>query len=65
MKKKKKDVVEGEIIKVKIILVGESTVGKTSIITQYLHKKFSPEEIKTTTSCDKWEKEIKLENILF
>ena len=48
--------------KVKIILVGESTVGKTSIITQYLHKKFSPEEIKTTTSCDKWEKEIKLEN---
>ncbi len=48
--------------KVKIILVGESSVGKTSIITQYLYKKFSPDEIKSTTSCDKWEKEIKLEN---
>ena len=32
--------------RVKIILVGESSVGKTSIITQYLSKKFSPDEIK-------------------
>ena len=47
--------------KIKLILVGESHVGKTSIITQYMKNTFS-EEFMTTTSQDKSIKEIQLEN---
>jgi small GTP-binding protein len=47
--------------KIKLILVGESHVGKTSIITQYIKNDFL-EEFITTTSQDKSIKEIKLEN---
>ncbi len=47
--------------KIKLILVGETKVGKTSIITQYIKNDFL-EEFITTTSQDKSIKEIKLEN---
>ena len=47
--------------KIKIILVGESKVGKTSIIKQYCEKMFSEEYISTIGS-DKILKEIELEN---
>ena len=53
--------------KVKFILVGESKVGKTSLINQYINKSFSLDHI-TTTGTDKFynivkvkDKEIKLE----
>ncbi len=38
---------ENKKIKVKLILVGEKTVGKTSLITQYLDKTFKEEYIMT------------------
>ena len=47
--------------KIKLILVGETKVGKTSIIHQYIKNDFL-EEFMTTTSQDKSIKEIKLEN---
>ena len=47
--------------KIKLILVGESTVGKTSIITQYLQGTVS-DEFKMTSSQDKSIKNIQLNN---
>ena len=43
--------------KIKLILVGNSQVGKTSIITQYLEKNFTENYI-TTYSHDKSLKNI-------
>ncbi len=47
--------------KTKLILVGESGVGKTSIINQFLSKTFDS-NITTSLTCDKWEKTIKLKD---
>ena len=47
--------------KVKLILVGNNKVGKSSIIFQFIENKFS-EEYLTTISQDKSIKEIKLED---
>ena len=47
--------------KIKIILVGETQVGKTSIIKQYCEKMFS-EEYLSTMGSDKFTKQIELEN---
>ncbi len=46
---------------IKLIVVGESHVGKTSIISQYINNTFLLEYI-TTMSPDKSIKEIELEN---
>ena len=47
--------------KTKLILVGESGVGKTSIINQFLSQTFDS-SITTSLTCDKWEKIIKLKD---
>ena len=47
--------------KIKLIIVGESKVGKTSLINQYLEKKFDF-DITFTITSDKFEKIIKLDN---
>ncbi len=46
---------------IKVILVGESTVGKTSIITQYVENRFEEEHLITIVS-DKFPKEFKTKN---
>ena len=46
---------------IKIILVGESTVGKTSIITQYIENRFEEEHLITVVS-DKFPKDFKTKN---
>ena len=46
---------------IKLIVVGEKHVGKTSIITQYIENKFSNEYV-MSTNADKSLKEIELEN---
>ena len=46
---------------IKIILVGESTVGKTSIITQYIENRFEEEHLITTVS-DKFPKDFQTKN---
>ena len=46
---------------IKIILVGESTVGKTSIITQYIENRFEEEHL-ITTNCDKFQKDFQTKN---
>ena len=46
---------------IKLIVVGETQVGKTSIINQYIENQFS-EEYVTTMTQDKSTKEIELEN---
>ena len=48
-------------MKLKLILVGNSKVGKTSIISQYYNKSFSGEYI-TTISTDKITKEVEINN---
>ena len=48
--------------KIKLIIVGESKVGKTSLINQYLEKNFDFDVTFTITS-DKFDKKIKLNNI--
>ncbi len=47
--------------KVKLILVGNNNLGKSSIICQFIENKFS-EEYLTTINQDKSIKEIKLKN---
>ena len=47
--------------KIKIILVGERNVGKTSIINQYITKSFSI-SMNQTVACDKILKDIKICN---
>ena len=47
--------------KIKLILVGEGAVGKTSIISQYMENKFS-EEYVMTVGNDKIIKELEIEN---
>ena len=47
--------------KIKIILVGESTVGKTCIINQYVNQSFQ-EEYTTTIGGDRLQKEIEINN---
>ena len=51
----------GEEIDCKLVFVGESIVGKTSLINQYIKKKFSNSTI-STFGGDKFEKKIELEN---
>ena len=46
---------------IKLIVVGETKVGKTSIIDQYINNQFS-EEYVTTMTQDKSTKEIELGN---
>ena len=46
---------------IKLIVVGEKHVGKTSIIIQYIENTFSNEYV-MSTSADKSIKEIELEN---
>ncbi len=46
---------------IKLIVVGEKHVGKTSIIIQYIDNKFSQEYV-MTTNADKSIKEVELEN---
>ena len=46
---------------IKLIVVGEKHVGKTSIIIQYIENKFSHEYV-MSTNADKSLKEIELEN---
>ena len=43
----------------KIIIIGDSCVGKTSILNQYILKKFS-KELKPTIGIDHYEKEIEV-----
>ena len=45
--------------KVKVILVGESCVGKTAIIDQYISQSFK-ENNYITVGCDKFIKEINI-----
>ena len=45
--------------KIKVILVGESRVGKTSIINQYVECSFRDEYI-ITLSGDKFAKEVEI-----
>jgi len=40
-----------EDIIIKFCIVGESSVGKTSLLHQYIHKKF-PDKLKPTIGCD-------------
>ena len=47
--------------KVKLILVGEGAVGKTSIISQFVEQRFS-EEYLTTIGREKFVKELDIEN---
>ncbi len=56
------------MISIKVILIGDSAVGKTCLIEQYINKQFSEEHIITVTAGDKlfkdvevWEKTVKLE----
>ena len=51
---------ENKKIKVKLILVGETTVGKTSLINQYLDKTFKEEHI-VTVGKEKSLKNINIE----
>lgn len=50
--------------KTKVILVGESKVGKTSIVSQYVENSFSDEYIVTITG-DKLTKEVEINNKKF
>ena len=47
--------------RIKIILVGESLVGKTSLIKQYIQKEFLEDNV-ITTSADKITKTIETKN---
>ena len=47
--------------KAKLILVGESSVGKTSLINQYINKTFALDHI-TTTGSDKFQKFLKIKD---
>ena len=44
----------------KIIVIGDSSVGKTSILNKYVSNKFS-DNIKPTIGCDHYEKEVESE----
>jgi len=48
--------------KLKCVLIGETAVGKTSIITQYTNNEFNP-DVKSSIGVDSLIKEIEIENI--
>ena len=48
------------MLSIKVILIGDSRVGKTSLIEQYINKQFSEEHITTVTAGDKFYKEVKV-----
>ena len=48
------------MISIKVILIGDSRVGKTCVIEQYINKQFSEEHITTVTAGDKFYKEVKV-----
>ena len=47
--------------KLKCVLIGETAVGKTSIITQYINNEFNP-DVKSSIGVDNLIKEIEIEN---
>ena len=47
--------------KLKCVLIGETAVGKTSIITQYINNEFNP-DVKSSIGVDNLMKEIEIEN---
>ena len=47
--------------KLKCVLIGETAVGKTSIITQYTNNEFNP-DVKSSIGVDNLIKEIEIEN---
>lgn len=44
----------------KVIIIGDTNVGKTSIVQKYVHKTFS-ENQKPTIGCDHYDKEVTLD----
>jgi small GTP-binding protein len=44
----------------KVIVIGDSSVGKTSILNRYINDKFS-DNLKPTIGCDHYEKELTLD----
>ena len=46
--------------KLKCVLIGETAVGKTSIITQYINNEFNP-DVKSSIGVDNLIKEIEIE----
>ena len=47
--------------KLKCVLIGETAVGKTSIITQYINNEFNP-DVKSSIGVDNLIKEMEIEN---
>ena len=45
----------------KIILIGDTYVGKTSILIRFLNNTFS-DNLKPTIGCDYYEKEVSIKN---
>ncbi len=48
------------MISIKVILIGDSAVGKTCLIEQYINKQFSEEHIITVTAGDKLFKDVEV-----
>ena len=44
----------------KVVIIGDASVGKTSILLRYVNNTFS-DNIKPTIGCDHYEKEVDLE----
>ena len=52
---------EEHLLSLKITLLGESSVGKTSIINQYVNKKYMETNL-TTIGCDKFSRVVNIQN---